>query len=87
MSLSVFSPNISLCLGLPGLRVLLVHPLLGLLKKTHGLLCLVGQVLHDHTEILVLPEDFHFALISRQNGAQVLVGVRQQIQDVGRTVL
>lgn len=73
-------------ISLPGLRVLLIHPLLGLLKKAHGLLRLVGQVLHDHAEILVLPEDLHFALVSRQNGAQVLVGIRQKVQDVGWAV-
>lgn len=71
----------------PGLGVLLKHPLLGLLKKAHGLLRLVGQVLHDHAEILVLPEDLHLALVPRQDGAEVLVGVRQQVQDVGRAVL
>lgn len=71
----------------PRLRVLLVHLLLGLLEKAHGLLRLVGQVLHDHAEVLVLPEDVHFALIPGHNGAQVLVGVRQQVQDVRRAVL
>lgn len=54
---------------LPGLGVLLVHPLLGLLKKAHGLLRLVRQVVDDHAEILVLAEDLYFALIPGQNGA------------------
>lgn len=54
---------------LPGLGVLLVHPLLGLFKKAHGLLRLVRQVVDDHAEILVLAEDLYFALIPGQNGA------------------
>lgn len=54
---------------LPGLGVLLVHPLLGLLKKAHGLLRLVRQVVDDHAEILILAEDLYFALIPGQNGA------------------
>lgn len=74
-------------ISLPGLGVLLIHPLLGLLKKAHGLLSLIGQVLHDHAEILVLPKDLYFALVSGQNGAQVLVGIWQQVQDVGWAVL
>lgn len=74
-------------MNLPGLGVLLVHPLLGLLKKAHGLLRLVGQVVNDHTKILVFPENLHLALVSGQDGAQVLVGVWQQIEDVGRAVL
>lgn len=73
--------------SIPGLRVLLIHPLLGLLEKAHGLLGLVGQVLHEHAEILVLPEDLHFALVSGQDGSQVLVCVWQQVQDVRRAIL
>lgn len=73
-------------ISLPGLGVLLIHPLFGLLKKAHGLLSLVGQVLHDHAKILILAKDLYFALISGQNGAEVLVGIRQQVQDVGRAV-
>lgn len=64
-----------------------MHPLLGLLEKAHGLLGLVGQVLHKHAEVLVLPEDLHLALVARQDGAQVLVRVRQQVQDVRWAVL
>lgn len=74
-------------INLPGLGVLLIHPLLGFFKKAHCLLSLVGQVLYDHAKVLVFPKDLHFALISRQDGAQVLVGIRQEIQDVGWTVL
>lgn len=64
-----------------------MHPLLGLLEKAHGLLGLVGQVLHEHAKVLVLPEDLHLALVARQDGAQVLVRVRQQVQDVRWAVL
>lgn len=71
----------------PGLRVLLIHPLLGLLEEAHGLLGLVGQVLHEHAEVLVLTQDLHLALVAGQDGAQVLVRVRQQVQDVRRAVL
>lgn len=73
--------------NIPGLRVLLIHPLLGLLEEAHGLLGFVGQVLHEHAEVLVLPEDLHLALVPGQNGAQVLVRVRQQVQDVRWAVL
>lgn len=72
---------------LPGLRVLLIHPLLGLLEQAHGLLGLVAQVLHEDAEILILPQDLHLAFVAGQDGAKVLVGVRQQVQDVRGTVL
>lgn len=72
---------------LPGLRVLLVHPLLGLLEQAHGLLGLVAQVLHEDAEVLVLPQDLHLAFVAGQEGAKVLVGVGQQVQDVWGAVL
>lgn len=49
--------------SLPGLRVLLIHPFLGLLEEAHGLLGLVGEIIDDHAEILVLPEDLYLALV------------------------
>lgn len=51
------------------------------------MLGLVAQVLHEDAEILVLPQDLHLALVPGQDGAKVLVGVRQQVQDVRGTVL
>lgn len=38
----------------PGLRVLLIHALLALLEQADGLLGLLGQVLHEDAEILVV---------------------------------
>lgn len=72
---------------LPGLRVLLIHPLLGLLEQAHGLLGLVAQVFHEDAEILILAQDLHLAFVPGQDGAKVLVGVGQQVQDVRGTVL
>ena len=72
---------------LPGLGVLLVHAFLGLLEQAHSLLDLIGQVLHHYPEVLVLPQGLHLALVAGEDGAQVLVGVWQQVQDVGRAVL
>lgn len=74
-------------MSLPGLGVLLIHPLLGLLEQAHGLLGLVAQVLHEDAEVLVLPQDLHLAFVAGQDGAKVLVGVGQQVQDVGGAVL
>lgn len=71
----------------PRLRVLLVHALLALLEQADGLLGLLGQVLHEDPEVLVVSQGFHLALVARQDGAQVLVGVGQQVQDVGGAVL
>lgn len=71
----------------PRLRVLLVHALLALLEQANGLLGLLGQVLHEDSEVLVVSQSFHLALVARQDGAQVLVGVGQQVQDVGGAVL
>lgn len=71
----------------PRLRVLLVHALLPLLEQADGLFGLLGQVLHEDPEVLVLPQSLHFALVAGQDGAQVLVGVWQQVQDVRGAVL
>lgn len=71
----------------PWLRVLLVHALLALLEQADGLLGLLGQVLHEDPEVLVVSQGLHLALVARQDGAQVLVGVGQQVQDVGGAVL
>lgn len=71
----------------PGLGVLLIHPLLGLLEQAHGLLGLVAQVLHEDAKVLVVPQDLHLAFVAGQDGAKVLVGVGQQVQDVRGTVL
>ena len=71
----------------PGLRVLLVHALLSLLEKADGLLGLLGQVLHEDAEILVVAERLHLSLVAGQDGAKVLVGVWQQVQDVRWAVL
>lgn len=67
--------------------VLLVHAFLALLEQADGLLGLLGEVLHEDPEVLVVPQHLHFALVARQDGAQVLVGVWQQVQDVRGAVL
>lgn len=72
---------------LPRLRVLLVHPFLSLLEQADGLFGLLGQVLHEDPEVLILPQSLHFTFVARQDGAQVLVGVWQQVQDVRGAVL
>ena len=75
------------CVCSPGLRVLLVHPLLAVFKQADGLLGFLGQVLHEDSEVLVVPQRLHLALIAGKDGAEVLVGVWQQVQDVRRAVL
>lgn len=72
---------------LPRLGVLLIHPFLPFLEEADGLLGFFHQVLHEDPEILVLSQGLHLALVAGQDGAQVLVGVRQQVQDVGGAVL
>lgn len=71
----------------PRLRVLLVHAFLSLLEQADGLFGLLGEVLHEDPEVLVLPQSLHFTFVARQDGAQVLVGVWQQVQDVRGAVL
>lgn len=71
----------------PGLRVLLIHAFLALLKQADGLLGLLGQVLHEDPEVIVVPQSLHFPLIARQDCAQVLVCVWQQVKDVRGAVL
>lgn len=71
----------------PGLRILLIHPLLALLEQADGLLGLLGQVLHEDPEVLVVSQRLHLALVASQDGAQVLVGVWQQVEDVRGAVL
>lgn len=73
--------------GSPRLRVLLVHALFAFLEQTDGLLRLLRQVLHEDAEVLVVTQSLHLALVTGQDGAKMLVGVGQQVQDVRRTVL
>lgn len=77
----------SLAICSPWLRVLLVHALLALLEQTDRLLRLLRKVLHEDAEVLVVAQRLHLALVAGQDGAKVLVGVREQVQDVRRTVL
>lgn len=72
---------------LPRLRVLLIHPLFPLLEEADGLLGFLHQVLHEHTEVLVFSQGLHLPLVAGQDGPEVLVGVGQKVQDVGRAVL
>lgn len=74
---------------LPVLGLLLVHPLLPLLEQSDGSFGFLHKAVDVDFKVLVLTQLGQplVLLVFAQNKAQMLVGIRQNVQDVRRTVL
>lgn len=73
---------------LPVLRLLLIHPLLPLFEQSDGSFGFLHQAVDVDFKVVVLTELGQplALLILAQYETQMLVGIRQNIQDVWRTV-
>lgn len=74
---------------LPVLRLLLIHPLLPLFEQSDGSFGFLHQAVDVDLKVVILTELGQplVLLIFAQNKTQMLVGIRQDVQDVRRTVL
>ena len=66
---------------------LVVDLILGVFEEPHRLFALVHEVLHEEAEKLVIVEEGDVLLVALEHGAQVLVGVGENVQDERRAVL
>lgn len=66
---------------------LVVYLVLCLSEKTDRLLALVHQVLHEDLEVLVLVQKLNAVFIVPEDLAQVLVRIREDVQDERGRVL
>ena len=69
-------------IALPRLGILLIHPLFSFFKEADGLFCLFHQIFHEDPKVFVLSQDLHLSLIAGQDGSQMLISVRKQVQNV-----
>ena len=68
-------------------RRLVVYLLFGLLEEPDGLLAFVHQVLNEEAKVLVVVQKGNIFLVALEYHAQLLVRVREDVQDEGRAVL
>lgn len=68
-------------------RVLIEHLHLALFEQLDGLLALSYQIVDEDVEVLVGVQDVHLVLILQIDEMQSLIGVGQDVENEGRTIL
>lgn len=68
-------------------RVLIEHLHLALFEQLDGLLALSYQIVDEDVEVLVRVQDVHLVLILQIDEMQSLIGVGQDVENEGRTIL
>ena len=68
------------------MRIFLEHPIFAVAKELDGLFAFADEIVNEDFEIFVLVEKMNSVLVLGDNETQVLIRVRQDIQNVRRRI-